>query len=333
MFKCYPLNFLFVDIALASLDALLAFIAFFQLSRIHLRNQQVGWTRQKETILMEQMLIAGSSSLDRLCHLFFVHGCCHMPKVALLVSCVWLCSHGVDLCHQANDEEEDEEISSQQALLDSSKSKAGLSNKDARWKCCSFQGIHVGSRQKFVIVIIMLNLILMISFAAIMWIGTRKNPSDSVIVARVYIDFFAASVLILGGAFGCYGFLLFSKLRRVRSEQASSEMWKVVGLAVVSISCFTSSSLIVLLTDIPLFHHWALKKINGVRALVLLILHYVLGSSVPFAFVLWVMRELPAPPTISRQVQPRTITFISYGAARMQHHQYSATATSSKNQD
>ncbi|XP_021301108.1 tobamovirus multiplication protein 1-like isoform X2 [Herrania umbratica] len=52
MFKCYPLNFLFVNIALASLDALLAFIAFFQLSRIHLRNQQVGWTRQKVLHLM-----------------------------------------------------------------------------------------------------------------------------------------------------------------------------------------------------------------------------------------------------------------------------------------
>ncbi|XP_017969756.1 PREDICTED: tobamovirus multiplication protein 1 isoform X1 [Theobroma cacao] len=334
-------------IALASLDALLAFIAFFQLSRIHLRNQQVGWTRQK----VLHLLIGSSNSGCVIYFLCMVVATCQrwlcwfhvcgfvlmaFPKILFLAAFLLLLSFWVDLCHQANDEEEDEEISSQQALLDSSKSKAGLSNKDARWKCCSFQGIHVGSRQKFVIVIIMLNLILMISFAAIMWIGTRKNPSDSVIVARVYIDFFAASVLILGGAFGCYGFLLFSKLRRVRSEQASSEMWKVVGLAVVSISCFTSSSLIVLLTDIPLFHHWALKKINGVQALVLLILHYVLGlltgSSVPFAFVLWVMRELPAPPTISRQVQPRTITFISYGAARMQHHQYSATATSSKNQ-
>ncbi|EOX93153.1 Uncharacterized protein TCM_002003 isoform 2 [Theobroma cacao] len=330
-------------IALASLDALLAFIAFFQLSRIHLRNQQVGWTRQK----VLHLLIGSSNSGCVIYFLCMVVATCQrwlcwfhvcgfvlmaFPKILFLAAFLLLLSFWVDLCHQANDEEEDEEISSQQALLDSSKSKAGLSNKDARWKCCSFQGIHVGSRQKFVIVIIMLNLILMISFAAIMWIGTRKNPSDSVIVARVYIDFFAASVLILGGAFGCYGFLLFSKLRRVRSEQASSEMWKVVGLAVVSISCFTSSSLIVLLTDIPLFHHWALKKINGVQALVPLILHYVLGSSVPFAFVLWVMRELPAPPTISRQVQPRTITFISYGAARMQHHQYWATATSSKNQ-
>ena len=72
---------------------------------------------------------------------------------------VHICFYGqwfyrVDLCHQANDEEDaDEENSSQQALLESSKSEAGLSNTDSRRRCCSFQGIHVGSRQKFVIVV------------------------------------------------------------------------------------------------------------------------------------------------------------------------------------
>ncbi|XVE72360.1 hypothetical protein DITRI_Ditri11bG0033300 [Diplodiscus trichospermus] len=344
MVNCYPLNFLFVNIALASLDALLAFIAFFQLSRIHLRNLQIGWTRQKVL-----HFIIGSSNCG-----YFIYFLCMViatckrwlcwsdacgfvlmafPEILFLGAFLLLLSFWVDLCHQANDEEDgDEENSSQQALLESSKSKAGLSNTDSRRKCCSFQGIHVGSRQKIVIVVIMLNIVLMIVFAAIIWIGARKNPSDSMVVARVYIDFFATSVLILGGAFGCYGFLLFSKLRRVRSEKASSEMRKVVGLAVVSVLCFTSSSLIALLSDIPLFHHWNLKKLNSVKALVLLILHYVLGSSVPFAFVLWFMRELPAQSTINRQVQPRAITFISHGAAGMHQHRYWATATSSKNQ-
>ncbi|XP_022759126.1 tobamovirus multiplication protein 1-like isoform X5 [Durio zibethinus] len=312
MVKCYPLNFLFVNIALACLDALLAFIAFFQLFRIHLQNQQVGWTRQK----VLHLLIGSSSCGYFIYFLCMVVATCQrwlcwsnvcgfvlmaFPKILFLAAFLLLLSFWVDLCHQANDEEDgDEENGSQQVLLESSKNKAGLSNTDSRWKCCSFQGIHVDSRQKFVIV--------------------------------VYIDFSATTVLIIGGAFGCYGFLLFSKLRRVRSEKASSEMWKVVGLAVVSVLCFISSSLIALLTDIPLFHHWNLKKINGVKALVLLILHYVIGSSVPFAFVLWFMRELPAPSTTNRQVQPRAITFISYGAAGMHHPQYGATATSSKNQ-
>ncbi|GMI85595.1 candidate G-protein Coupled Receptor 3 [Hibiscus trionum] len=345
MVKCYPLNLLFVNTVLLCLDVLLAFIAFFQLCRIHLRNQQVGWTRQKVLHLM-----IGSSNCG-----YFIYFLCMvvatckrwlcwsnvcgfvlmaLPKILFLAAFLLLLSFWADLCHQANDEEDgDEEHSSRQPLLENSKNKTGLSNIDIRRKCCSFQCIHVGSRQKFVIVVIMLNVVLMIAFAVIIRIGARKNPSHSLVVARVYIDYFATSVLLMGGAFGCYGFLLFSNLRRVRSEKASSEMWKVVGLAVVSVLCFTSSSLIALLTDVPLFHHWNPKEINGVEAPVLLILHYVLGSSVPFAVGLWFMRELPAPSTSNMQVQPRATTFITYGpAGRPHHHQYWVTATSSENQ-
>ncbi|KAB2020760.1 hypothetical protein ES319_D07G091000v1 [Gossypium barbadense] len=312
MIKCYPFNLLFVNIALICLDVVLAFIAFFQLCRIHLRNQRVGWTRQKVLHLM-----IGSSNCG-----YFIYFLCMvvatckrwlcwsnvcgfvlmaLPKILFLAAFLLLLSFWADLCHQANDEEDgDEENSSRKPLLETSKTKVGLSNIDIRRKCCSFQGIRVGSRQKFVIV--------------------------------VYIDFLATLVLLMGVAFGCYGFLLFSKLRRVRSEKASSEMRKVVGLAVVSVLCFTSSSLIALFTDVLLFHHWNPEKINGVKALILLILHHVLGSSVPFAFGLWFMRELPAPSTSNRQVQPRAITFISYGSAGRHHHQYCPTATSSEKQ-
>ncbi|TYG60791.1 hypothetical protein ES288_D07G096100v1 [Gossypium darwinii] len=312
MIKCYPFNLLFVNIALICLDVVLAFIAFFQLCRIHLRNQRVGWTRQKVLHLM-----IGSSNCG-----YFIYFLCMvvatckrwlcwsnvcgfvlmaLPKILFLAAFLLLLSFWADLCHQANDEEDgDEENSSRKPLLETSKTKVGLSNIDIRRKCCSFQGIRVGSRQKFVIV--------------------------------VYIDFLATLVLLMGVAFGCYGFLLFSKLRRVRSEKASSEMRKVVGLAVVSVLCFTSSSLIALFMDVLLFHHWNPEKINGVKALILLILHHVLGSSVPFAFGLWFMRELPAPSTSNRQVQPRAITFISYGSAGRHHHQYCPTATSSEKQ-
>ncbi|KAG4191263.1 hypothetical protein ERO13_A07G080900v2 [Gossypium hirsutum] len=343
MIKCYPFNLLFVNIALICLDVVLAFIAFFQLCRIHLRNQRVGWTRQKVLHLM-----IGSSNCG-----YFIYFLCMvvatckrwlcwsnvcgfvlmaLPKILFLAAFLLLLSFWADLCHQANDEEDgDEENSSRKPLLETSKTKVGLSNIDIRRKCCSFQGIRVGSRQKFVIVVIVLNVLLIIAFAAIIRIE-QKNPSDSLVFARVYIDFLATLVLLMGVALGCYGFLLFSKLRRVRSEKASSEMRKVVGLVVVSVLCFTSSSLIALFTDVLLFHHWNPEKINGIKAPILLILHHVLGSSVPFAFGLWFMRELPAPSTSNRQVQPRAITFISYGPAGRHHHQYWPTSTSLEKQ-
>ncbi|KAB2073542.1 hypothetical protein ES319_A07G090200v1 [Gossypium barbadense] len=314
MIKCYPFNLLFVNIALICLDVVLAFIAFFQLCRIHLRNQRVGWTRQKVLHLM-----IGSSNCG-----YFIYFLCMvvatckrwlcwsnvcgfvlmaLPKILFLAAFLLLLSFWADLCHQANDEEDgDEENSSRKPLLETSKTK-----------------------------VIVLNVLLIIAFAAIIRIE-QKNPSDSLVFARVYIDFLATLVLLMGVALGCYGFLLFSKLRRVRSEKASSEMRKVVGLAVVSVLCFTSSSLIALFTDVLFFHHWNPEKINGIKAPILLILHHVLGSSVPFAFGLWFMRELPAPSTSNRQVQPRAITFISYGPAGRHHHQYWPTSTSLEKQ-
>ncbi|XP_017604362.1 tobamovirus multiplication protein 1 isoform X2 [Gossypium arboreum] len=314
MIKCYPFNLLFVNIALICLDVVLAFIAFFQLCRIHLRNQRVGWTRQKVLHLM-----IGSSNCG-----YFIYFLCMvvatckrwlcwsnvcgfvlmaLPKILFLAAFLLLLSFWADLCHQANDEEDgDEENSSRKPLLETSKTK-----------------------------VIVLNVLLIIAFAAIIRIE-QKNPSDSLVFARVYIDFLATLVLLMGVALGCYGFLLFSKLRRVRSEKASSEMRKVVGLAVVSVLCFTSSSVIALFTDVLLFHHWNPEKINGIKAPILLILHHVLGSSVPFAFGLWFMRELPAPSTSNRQVQPRAITFISYGPAGRHHHQYWPTSTSLEKQ-
>ncbi|KHG22227.1 N-formyl peptide receptor 2 [Gossypium arboreum] len=357
MIKCYPFNLLFVNIALICLDVVLAFIAFFQLCRIHLRNQRVGWTRQKVLHLMIGSSNCGKSKTKDVerhgSNCYFIYFLCMvvatckrwlcwsnvcgfvlmaLPKILFLAAFLLLLSFWADLCHQANDEEDgDEENSSRKPLLETSKTKVGLSNIDIRQKCCSFQGIRVGSRQKFVIVVIVLNVLLIIAFAAIIRIE-QKNPSDSLVFARVYIDFLATLVLLMGVALGCYGFLLFSKLRRVRSEKASSEMRKVVGLAVVSVLCFTSSSLIALFTDVLLFHHWNPEKINGIKAPILLILHHVLGSSVPFAFGLWFMRELPAPSTSNRQVQPRAITFISYGPAGRHHHQYWPTSTSLEKQ-
>uniref|UniRef100_A0A6N2NIW0 THH1/TOM1/TOM3 domain-containing protein n=2 Tax=Salix viminalis TaxID=40686 RepID=A0A6N2NIW0_SALVM len=341
--SCYPLDLLIANIALAGIDGALASIAFSQLIRIYLQNQHSGWTRQKVLHLM-----VGSCNLGYFIYfistdiatcnrwLCFSHACGFIlmafPSILLFAVFLLLLSFWVDLCHQANEEDDDdEENSSQQPLLESSKNKPGSTNTDSFWRCFSFRGIQVGSHQKFVITVVVLIFFLMLSFAVVIWIGAGKNPIDSSVVARVYVDLFATAILILGGALGCYGLILFLKLRKVRSETASSETRKVAGLAVVSVVCFMSSAAVALLTDIPLLYHWSMKNINEVKTLVLLVFYYFIGSSVPSAFVLWVMRELPTPVTNTR-AQSRAVAFISYGAEETPNPRHWVAATTSKNQ-
>ncbi|KAF3444993.1 hypothetical protein FNV43_RR14686 [Rhamnella rubrinervis] len=319
-----PLDLFVLNIALASLNGFLAAVAFCQLVRMHMRNREEGWTRQKVLHFM-----IGTSNLGYVIYfistvvascqkwLCWYHVCGFIlmayPKILFLSAFLLLLSFWVDLCHQAKDDEDDDsENRNRQALLENSKSEPDLLNKDGHRSCCSFESLQVGSHQKFVIVVVVLVFILMVSSALIIWIGSGKNPIDSAVVARVYEDFLAIAVLLLGVALGCYGLQLILKLRKVRSEKASSEMWKVVGLAVTSVVCFTSSALVALFTDIPLYYHWHLMKVYGVRAPVFLIVYYFIGSLVPSAFVLWIMRELP-PPITNQQKQSRIITFVSRG--------------------
>ncbi|XP_060672870.1 uncharacterized protein LOC107416116 isoform X2 [Ziziphus jujuba] len=313
------------------------------LVRMHMRNREEGWTRQKVLHFM-----VGSSNLGYL--IYFISALiatCQKwvcwsnvcgfilmayPKILFLAAFLLFLSFWVDLCHQANDDEDDDTDNSiQQALLENSKNKPDLLNTDVHWSCCSFESLHVGIHQKFVIVVVILICALMITFGLVVWIGAGKNPIDSSLVAQVYEDFLAIAVILLGGALGCYGLMLILKLRKVRSEQASSEMWKVAGLAVTSVICFTPSALVALFTDIPLYYHWHLKKIYGVNSLVFLILYYFIGSLVPSAFVLWIMRELP-PPISNQPKQARVITFVSHGTAETSPRQLWASATSSKNE-
>ncbi|XP_010241321.1 PREDICTED: tobamovirus multiplication protein 1 isoform X2 [Nelumbo nucifera] len=313
--RCFPPVLVVVNVVLACVDGSIAAIAFSQLIRIHLRTQQLGWTREKVFHLM-----IGSANLA-------------FPSILFLAAFLLLLSFWVDLCHQANDEdEEDEDNSCRDALLERSKNEPGPSNMDGHRKCCPFPSIHIGSRQKFVIVVIVLVFVLMITFAVLIWIGMGKNPIDSSTLARVYIDIFSIAILLLGGALACYGLLLFLKMSRVRSEKASSEMWKVAGLAVVSVVCFTSSALVSLVTDIPVLYHWCQKYIDGVNTSLLVVLYYFIGSSVPSAFVLWVMREMPPPLAVDRQTQSRVVTFISNRSTATHHPQHWTTATSSQNQ-
>ncbi|EYU28193.1 hypothetical protein MIMGU_mgv1a008794mg [Erythranthe guttata] len=339
--RCYPDSVVGVNVGLAFVDCVIAFLAFYQLIRIHSRNSQLGWTRQKVFHLM-----IGSSNLGYF--LYFVltlvaackgwscwsHSCGFIamafPKILFVAAFLLLLSFWVDLCHHSHDDDEEEGWSPQEALLE--KMNRTDSKSYSCRRCCTFRSISVGSRQKIVILVSILVFGIMMASSMLMWIGTRKSPLDSAVVAQVYVDFIAVVVLILGGALACYGLVLFLKMRKVRSEQVSSEMRKVAGLAIVSVVSFTSSALVAITTNIPLFYHWHEQQINGVYTSLLLVVYYFIGTSVPSAFVLFVMRELPPPVVKSnRQEESRTITFMS-DVPVATHPQRWTAATSVQNQ-
>ncbi|CAH9105874.1 unnamed protein product [Cuscuta epithymum] len=339
---CYPKALVGVNAGLAFADAVIAVLSFTQLLRIHSRNAHIGWTRQKVFHLMIGLsnlgyflyfVLAPVAACDgwvcwsQSCG-FLVMAC---PKILFLGAFLLLLSFWVDLCHQSNEEEDDDDgYNSQEALLDKTKPYLYA---DSHNKCCSFHAFRVGSRQRVVILVTFLVFVLMLAASVLIWIGRGQNPIDSAVVARVYVDLFSISVLLLGGALACYGLVLFLRMRKVKSERSSSEMWKVAGLAGVSILCFSSSAIIAIFTDIPLLYHWHGQQINGVTPL-LLVLYYFFGSSVPSAFVLWVMRELP-PPLTSHWTQGgpfRTITFFCDSSVPVEHPQRWTTAASVQNQ-
>ncbi|KAJ0985953.1 hypothetical protein J5N97_004309 [Dioscorea zingiberensis] len=222
--SCLPPALAAADVILACVDGAIASAAFFQLLRIHFRNQQLGWTRQKIFHLM-----IGSSNIGYLIYfittlvatcegwLCWSHGCGFIlmacPQILFLAAFLLLLSFWVDLCHQPNDEdEEDDGQGYNETLLEKSKIKPGLHHADGQRRCCSFRTIHVGSRQKYVIMVIGLTFICVVAFTLLIWVGRGKNPIDSSVMARVYLDIFSAVVLLLGGALACYGILLFLKI-------------------------------------------------------------------------------------------------------------------------
>ncbi|XP_062075609.1 uncharacterized protein LOC133779696 [Humulus lupulus] len=106
---------------------------------------------------------------------------------------------------------------------------------------------------------------------------------------------------------------------------------QVAGLVVVCVICFTSNDFVALLTDIPMLYHWHDQEVNG-GCISLLIVYYFVGSSIPSAFLLWVMRE--APPLITAYVQQEsaTLTFVSDSIAAIPNPQHWTTAPSVRNQ-
>lgn len=341
--SCFPRALVGVNLALGLVDVVIAVLAFYQLLRIYARNSRLGWTRQKVFHLM-----IGSSNMGYFIYLELTilatcmgwpcwwNSCSFilmaLPEIPFFAAFLLLLSFWVDLCHQANDEDdEDEESSSQEALLDKTSDKPSSSNRDSHRRCFPLRFFHVRSHQKMVILVTVLVLLVMMVCAIVIWIGMGKNPNDSAAVARAYVVFFAVAILLLGGALAFYGIRLCLKMSSVRSERASCEMWKVAGLAVVSVICFTSSSFVALLTDVPMLYYWVPQHINVVCTSIFLILYYFIGSSIPSAFMLWVMRELP--PTVTPNMpEVRTITFITDSTVAVQHSQRWTTATSLQNQ-
>ncbi|PIN23457.1 hypothetical protein CDL12_03833 [Handroanthus impetiginosus] len=338
--RCYPEAVVGVNVGLACVDGVIAFLAIYQLMRIHSRNSQLGWTRQKVFHLM-----IGSSNLGYF--LYFVltliaackgwkcwsHSCGFIvmafPKILFLAAFLLLLSFWVDLCHQSNDDDEDEGCSPQEALLE--KMDKTEFNACSCRLCCTFWSNRIGSRQKIVILVTVLVFAIMIASSVLIWVGMGKSPISSAVVAQVYIDFIAVVVLLLGGALASYGLILFLKMKKVRSDRALSEMRKVAGLAIVSVISFTSSASVAIGTNIPLFYHWHEWEIDEVYTSLLLVLYYFIGSSVPSAFILFVMRELPPQLVINREEESRTITLITEGSVAP-HQQRWTAATSMQNQ-
>ncbi|GLT50631.1 hypothetical protein SLA2020_241040 [Shorea laevis] len=341
--SCFPRVLFGVNVGLACVDGIIAVLAFTQLIRIHSRNSQHGWTRQKVFHLLIGITNTGSFiyfilTLIAACKawLCWSFSCgfvaMALPGILLCVAFLLLLSFWVDLCHQATDEEEDdEEKSFLEALLEKSFNRPSSSTADSRRTCLPFRLIHVGSRQKIVIWVTVVLFLFMMIFAVLIWIGMGKNSIDSSTVARVYIDIFAMAMLILGGALACYGLLLRLKMRKVRSERASSEIWKVAGLATVSVLCFTPSAFVALFTNIPMLYQWRDLYIDGVYTPLLLILYYFIGSSVPSAILLWVMRELPAMPVTNTREESTTVTFIRDHSPAVHQPQRWTAVTSSQN--
>ncbi|KAG6423605.1 hypothetical protein SASPL_114006 [Salvia splendens] len=185
----------------------------------------------------------------------------------------------------------------------------------------------------------------MVVASVLIWIGMGKNPIDSAVVAQarilasllssalaslnpknysqirsnyllleshlVYVDLMAIAVLLLGGALACYGEYLFPSYNAYDAHVSSALSLGVAGLAIVSVICFTSSAAVAMATNIPLVYHWHEQQIGDIYTSLLLVLYYFIGSSVPSAFVLFVMRELPPLALINSRRESTTIAFIS----------------------
>ncbi|KAG8055430.1 hypothetical protein GUJ93_ZPchr0001g32600 [Zizania palustris] len=335
---CLPMPIVAAEVALAVIDASISAAAFVQLARIHKHDLQNGWTRQKIFHFMIGLcnivfVAYFVSTIVATCEkwLCWVHGCGFVlmasPQILLLASFLLLLSFWVDLCHQTSDEDEEDVASHHEALLDRTKNKPGICAVDLRRRCCS--GVQLGSRQKFVILVLLLSFVVTIAFAILIWVGRGENPIDSSLLKRVYLDVFSVVVIVLGGALACYGASLFSKMSKVRSETGSSEKRKVASLAAVSLICFSSSAILALVTNVPVLLYWYSTDADIIYNAAILFMYYFIGSSIPSGFVLWVMRDIPHRQTVERPTHSRVVTLFRDRPSITQDPQWRTAVTSS----
>ncbi|PKA48727.1 hypothetical protein AXF42_Ash018669 [Apostasia shenzhenica] len=89
-----------------------------------------------------------------------------------------------DLCHQPNDDdEEDDDLSICESFLE--KANAPPSRLHIHGRCFPFGKVRLGSRQKYVILVIVLTFAFMVAMAILIYVGRRKNPIESSLVAKV----------------------------------------------------------------------------------------------------------------------------------------------------
>ncbi|ONM38207.1 hypothetical protein ZEAMMB73_Zm00001d043483 [Zea mays] len=347
---CLPLPIVAAEGALAVLDGAIATAAFVQIFHF-----MIGLSNIVFLVYFVSTIIATCQRW-----ICWVHGCGFVlmasPQILLLASFLLLLSFWVDLCHQTNDEDEEDgrSQSHHEALLDRTKAKPGIHPVNIRQRCCP--GIQLGSRQKFVILatthfnlqVLLLSFVVMLAFAILIWVGRGDNPIDSSLLKRVYLDVFSVVVIVLGGALACYGAVLFSKMSKVRSETVSTEKWKVASLAAVSLICFSSSAILALVTNVPARSFFPCIHIPSPTCkhscdLVLdlaLFFSYcqavfyeandmLLGSSVPSGFVLWIMREMPHRQVVERSVESRVVTLFRERPSTTQDPQWRTAVTSS----
>lgn len=232
-----------------------------------------------------------------------------VPETLFLATFLLLLSFWVDLCNQANDNEEDDDED-----MDCGYTRLPLSPDSLESGACnSFRAClpcrrwHVRGRQRCVLIVVSIIFLLAVAFAALIWFGMYDNPLDSVKLAQVYVNFFTLVVLLSGGGLAGYGLLLYTKMSRVRSGRASADISKVAGLAVASVVCFSLKASVVVMSDIIGLNIWHVKRGNSQFSASMIFCYYVIGETVPSLVVLWVMRDLP-PRSCDNSMNGRATT-------------------------
>ncbi|KAH9550979.1 hypothetical protein CY35_10G100000 [Sphagnum magellanicum] len=299
---CLSLEMTLVYASLAAIDGFISISAAIQLLRFYVHNPYASWMRQK----MFHCMIGASNFGYFLYFVLNPIATCRgwkcwsslwgflvsaAPDIVFLTAFLLLLSFWVDLCHQATDHDEEDDDNHSEQLLSTVHSQTSKSFYHYHTWCIPFRRIR--GRQRLVILMVMGMCLLTAAFTGLIWYGMGGNNINSVTIAKVYADLFAIVTLFLGGGLAAYGLLLYNKMCRVKTSQASADIHKVAGLAVASVVCFSLRAFIVLVFDNPFISIWDLEHVESQLSPTLTFLYYVIGEAIPSIVVLWMMRDMP----------------------------------------